>query len=385
VFVPFGDAIKSSVPKTKGFDMTTGNRLMSFLSLLPIMNVDRRPRLVTFAPDENEKVPKEITPVALFEDLQESIFLMENSSGLRPYQIEWYEKVFLPAFNDKTTADSRMVKNQLVSENIIAVTTEQLAKKTKEVYNRHTGSKKILETYLEPLLNEGYIDRTGSDIDHRTHIYYPLIDISKVFDYSINGSSNNILHRSKIIVRNIAAYPYKLDIISKIREVFRYSIEKEFRTMIKNDNWDDMTPEELVNRYYNNAEEYFDYVPIDIDYGNSSPVSRHYPYLIAKKHMFGNPTENEYFQKDEIANESQENTEDNIKSTSPEDETQNILFDEPKIEQSNTIQSPYESIIQIEHLESGQEYYRCKIHPDIWRTDLTQMEGHCRHEHGGLS
>lgn len=206
VFVPFGDAIKSSVPKTKGFDMTTGNRLMSFLSLLPIMNVDRRPRLVTFAPDENEKVPKEITPVALFEDLQESIFLMENSSGLRPYQIEWYEKVFLPAFNDKTMADSRMVKNQLVSENIIAVTTGQLVKKTKEVYNRHIGSKKILETYLEPLLNEGYIDWAGSDIDHRTHIYYPLIDISKVFDYSINGSSNNILHRSKIVVRNIAAY-----------------------------------------------------------------------------------------------------------------------------------------------------------------------------------
>ena len=65
-----------------------------------------------------------------------AILLMENSSGLRPYQIEWYEKVFLGAFNAKTTADFKTVKNQVVTENIIAVTTEQLAQKTKEVYQR---------------------------------------------------------------------------------------------------------------------------------------------------------------------------------------------------------------------------------------------------------
>jgi hypothetical protein len=146
VFVPFADAVKGSLPKTKAFDMTTGNRLMGFLSLLPIINIARRPRFVTLSPTETEteKVPIEITPIALFEDLQESVSVMENSSGLRPYQIEWYEKVFLPVFNNKTMPDSKLVKNQVVAENIKAVTTEQLVKKTKEVYNRHIGSKKFL-------------------------------------------------------------------------------------------------------------------------------------------------------------------------------------------------------------------------------------------------
>ena len=47
LFHTFGDAIKKLLPKTKALDMTTGNRLFSFLSLLPIINIDRRPRLVT--------------------------------------------------------------------------------------------------------------------------------------------------------------------------------------------------------------------------------------------------------------------------------------------------------------------------------------------------
>jgi hypothetical protein len=35
--------------------------------------------------------------------------------------------------------------------------------------------KKILQTYLEPLMNEGYIDKQESNINHRNNIYYPLV------------------------------------------------------------------------------------------------------------------------------------------------------------------------------------------------------------------
>ena len=41
-----------------------------------------------------------------------------------------------------------------------------------------------------------------------------------------------------------------------------------------------------------------------------------------------------------------------------------------------------ESLIQEECFQStGQPYYRCKIHPDIWDIDLEQMKGHCKNEH----
>ena len=41
----------------------------------------------------------------------------------------------------------------------------------------------------------------------------------------------------------------------------------------------------------------------------------------------------------------------------------------------------YSSAVEIEALSSGQEIYRCKIHPDIWKTDWEQIEGHCKNEH----
>jgi hypothetical protein len=326
---------------------------MSFLSLLPIINFDRRPRLVTLSP--TEKVPIEITPIALFEDLQETISIMENSSGLRPHQLEWYDKVFLPEYRSKTAEDSRYVRNQLITEKIIAVTTEQLARRTKEVYNRYITGKKILETYLDPLINEGYIDNSGSDLDHRSYIYYPLIDSPKVFDYSIRGQSNNFSHKPRLVVRNITVYPYEPHIISKIEEIFRYSVGKGFQTTIKNNDWNGITPKKLVHKYYNSPEDYFDYQYEPANNDNSSPVN---------SYSF------EYLKEAQVASE---NGEKSLK-----------VFDRLGIEQSNIIQSPYGSLIQIEHLESGQEYYRCKLHPEIWRTNLTQIEGHCKNEHGGL-
>jgi hypothetical protein len=153
--------------------------------------------------------------------------------------------------------------------------------------------------------------------------------------------------------------------------------------MIKNDSWEDITAKELVDQYYNNVEENFDYSPSNSDNGNSSPVKSHYPYLITRKHMFGNPIQIEYFQKDEITNEPQEKTEDNIISTSPEDKistspedkTQNILFDEPHIEQSNISKGPYENLIETEYLQNlGKTAYHCKEHPDKWDTDLKGLE-----------
>jgi hypothetical protein len=61
--------------------MTTANRFGAFLTLLPLINIDRRPMIVVR--NEGNPVPQTI-PFALFEDLQESIFLMGYANGVRP-------------------------------------------------------------------------------------------------------------------------------------------------------------------------------------------------------------------------------------------------------------------------------------------------------------
>jgi hypothetical protein len=52
--------------------------------------------------------------------------------------------------------------------------------------------KKILQTYLEPLMNEGYIDKQESNINHRSNIYYPILSDSEASLFQIfKGQKRN--------------------------------------------------------------------------------------------------------------------------------------------------------------------------------------------------
>jgi hypothetical protein len=157
-----------------------------------------------------------------------------------------------------TEEDSKILKGFEVKEKMKAVTTARLARRHEEVYKIKLPSKLIDERYLEPLLNEGYIDKTSSDLDHRAYIYYPVIDATKLFDYSIRGASNNYLHKHRIVVRSPSIYPDKQYIISQFREIERCSISWGLKTTIKDYDWSDLSIEQLVNKYYSDPSECFD-------------------------------------------------------------------------------------------------------------------------------
>jgi hypothetical protein len=108
VFIPFYEALTNSLPKQKAFDMTIANRFLGFVSLIALVNVDNRPRIVI------RKIGDPIIqtiPFALFEDLREAMFLMQYADGVRPYVLEWYYNVFLEEYNSKTEPDSKKDKN----------------------------------------------------------------------------------------------------------------------------------------------------------------------------------------------------------------------------------------------------------------------------------
>jgi len=83
--------------------------------------------------------------------------------------------VFLDAYNAKTVPDSKIVsRDQTLTEKTIALTTEQLAEATYQKQNKKFSTKQILESFIYPLLNQGYIDNASSDLDKRGKIYYPI-------------------------------------------------------------------------------------------------------------------------------------------------------------------------------------------------------------------
>ena len=173
---------------------------------------------------------------------------MQYANGARPYILEWYHEVFLPAYNSKTEPDSKQNSiGETLTDNIIAVTSADLIDKTFYIYKKKLSTKQILQVYINPLVNENYIDFTTSEVDKRAHIYYPVLSVtqpsttttttttttkySKLFNF---GERNNISQNSKITGKNSTLYPDKQYINSKIQQVLRYSSHYDLILEIKN-------------------------------------------------------------------------------------------------------------------------------------------------------
>ena len=257
VIIPFIDTIKKSLPKQKAFDMTTSNRLGGFLSLIPLVNVDKRPRLVVKKKNESSFLSHRI-PFALFEDLQETMFLMEYANGVRPYILEWYNEVFLETYNAKRNEDSKInSRGEELTENRIAITTKELIDKTFEVHKKKLSTQQILQTYIRPLVNENFIDFIHSEIDKRALIY-PVSSTGKYSKLFTSGKMNNFYQQPKMPVEDPTLYPDKQYIISKIEGTLRYSSDNDLLIEIQNHEGKDITIKELANQYYTNPEDYFE-------------------------------------------------------------------------------------------------------------------------------
>ena len=344
VTIPFSDTLKELLPKQQAFDMTTANRFFGFLTLLAIIRIDKRPRIIT---RKKGDPIVQTNPFALFEDLVESIYLMQYANGVRPYILEWYNEVFLPAYNSKTEPESKInSRGEPVTESIIALTSANLIDKTFEIYKKKLSTKQILQVYINPLVNENYVDFITSEVDKRAHLYYPVLSVtqattttttkySKLF---LSSERNNISQNTKIIVKDSSLYPDKQYLNSKIQQVLRYSSHKDFIVEIKNHEGKEITVEELVDQYYNNPERYFqldnddngnegNVLPAGPDNNGDDNKGDSDSNNIHKNTASVKEVVSEYYlQNDKIANESDENQENNIKNIDTDEVQSKKLF-----------------------------------------------------------
>jgi hypothetical protein len=297
VVIPFYESLKQSLSKQKAFDMTVANRFLGFLSLLPVINVDKRPKLVVRNKGE---LTLQVIPFALFEDLRESVDLMQYANGVRPYILEWYNDVFLVAYNSKTDIDSKVNnRSEEITEKRRALTSRDLIDKTYELRNKKLSTKQILQNYITPLLNENYIDSIDSELDKRAHIYFPVLETAKYSKLFLWYERNNIFQHSRLVISDPGLYPDTRYVISKTKEVLGYSSDKAYFIEIKSHEGNVLTTEELVDRYYADPENYFE---------------------------LGSKVQEEYLQNNKIANESQYNKGEDIKSLQSTDEQFKNIF-----------------------------------------------------------
>jgi hypothetical protein len=231
--------------------MTVGERLMKYLSMNTKLHMDSRPKLV-------HTKTGAFYPIATFEDLKETLVLMERAAtNMRPYLADWYDRVFLEAFKE-LDGTPKVIENEhgfaYSQETHVGLTTEQLAIKTKEItQTRKPSTDEVREAYLEPLVNLGVIDKATSVQDNRQNIYYPVEYSTKENTYS-----------SKIVVRDPSFYPSRNLIEESFRTLVKYpASDTTFFDQITDYRLEDTEGQkielgELIDKYFGNPEEYFE-------------------------------------------------------------------------------------------------------------------------------
>jgi DNA-binding MarR family transcriptional regulator len=183
--------------------------------------------------------------------LQESIYLLEYSTGIRPYVLEWFNEVFLKEYNEKI--NKAATKGGNPTEARINLTTRELA----DAKQQKMSSKQILENYIDPLVNAGYIDKVENEKDRRSYLFYPVINAKQKKLFDVN-KSNNLSQQNTISIADSSTYPDRNHLISKIQEVLKYSSQIHKITKLENQEGKEITVEELVDQYYKDPDRYFE-------------------------------------------------------------------------------------------------------------------------------
>jgi hypothetical protein len=257
VIIPFNESILELLPKAKSEDMTRANRLYTYLSFLPIVYFHDRPRITVVKKGDTNI---QTIPIATFEDLKNTVSLMEYSDGVRPYILEWYYDIFLKTFEDKgDKIDSKVnSKGEELKEDRVAVTSQNLIKKHKEKHNETLTTHKLLQSYIYPLHNNGYIDSIESIIDRRAKVYYPLIETKKYINLFHSEEKNNLSQEIDKIVVISTSFPNKVFILSVLGPILKYYSTEGYIIKIKNSKDEEISLKELVGQYFGNPENYFE-------------------------------------------------------------------------------------------------------------------------------
>ena len=175
---------------------------------------------------------------------------MEYSNGVRPYILEWYNEVFLVEFNEKRNSNNE-------DDEEVGLTTKELVDATFRIRQRKLFTQQVYESYIVPLANAGYIDKMENKHDKRSYIFVPVLNTKqKIFDLD---KTNNLSYNKLISVQDFRLFSYKSYLISKIDRVLRYSFDRHVITKLQDHKGKEITPEELVEQYYKDADQYFEF------------------------------------------------------------------------------------------------------------------------------
>jgi hypothetical protein len=195
VWIPYTEILGNTLPADKGTEMRINRRLMLLLRIISLAKSDLRYQVI---------FNNQTLTVADVVDLSESLYIMQNSTGLPPYKVKFFNEIFYPVCKEKL---EEKLKEYNLQENIVievGATREKKENKLKqnyrdppptissvrltaneisEYYNRINpkspiNSDNLRKRYLNELTYAGFIEAMDVRDGNTKKVYLPIVSPS---------------------------------------------------------------------------------------------------------------------------------------------------------------------------------------------------------------
>jgi hypothetical protein len=207
VWIPYAEILGNTLPADKGTEMRINRRLLLLLRIIALAKADLRYQVI-FA--------NQVLTIAAVEDLTEALYIMQNSTGLPPYKVKFFNEIFYPLYRKKLEeklrnenaanvvieVGSALEKVSTLSDNLVPnVTVTLTANEVCDYYNLQNpkspiNSDNLRKTYLNELSYAGYIEALDVREGNIKKVYYPIVapseEATNIYTTKETSESNNI-------------------------------------------------------------------------------------------------------------------------------------------------------------------------------------------------
>jgi hypothetical protein len=192
VCIPYADILGETLPANKGTEMRINKRLLSLLKIIALVKANLRFQV---------KFANQILTIASVEDLTEALYIMQNSTGLPPYKIRFFNETFYPLYQKKVEEENEqestiVIQGQLLSaQNKITSSTVTLtANEICDYYNLQNpkspiNSDNLRKTYLNELVSVGWIESVDVRNGNTKKAYYPIVVPSETSSLNVKSKT----------------------------------------------------------------------------------------------------------------------------------------------------------------------------------------------------
>jgi hypothetical protein len=107
-WIPYTEILGNTLPDEKGSEMRTNRRLLLLIRIISLAKSDLRFQVI---------LDNQTLTIANVEDLTEALHIMQNSSGLPPYKVRFFNEIIYPLYERK--AEEERSKQEQPSKEVI--------------------------------------------------------------------------------------------------------------------------------------------------------------------------------------------------------------------------------------------------------------------------